>query len=472
MARNDLIVIGGGVAGLVTCAGAAALGLRAVLIERERLGGDCLWSGCVPSKALLASARVAHEARCGSDWGLPSCELPIAMSEVMARMRIARSRIAVHDDPERFRRLGVDVVIGDAQVVSPRAVRVDGRLIEGTRLVVATGAGPARPPIPGLEDAPTLDYATVFEQDDFPRRICVLGGGPIGLEFAQIFARLGLAVSVIEALERVLPREDAEASAVMAEALRAEGIRVEVGAPVDAVVRRDGAWVVRAVRGGEAIEIPTDLVFVATGRRSRGDGLGLEGIGVVVERGAVQVDPTLRTAVRSVWAVGDVIGGPQFTHVADYQAKLLLRNLLVPVRGRVRYTHVPTVTYTDPEVARLGVTEAEARDQHDDVRVYRYDFGDLDRAIVDGHTTGFVKVVTGRRGRILGATIVGRNAGELLPVLVLAMHRGVPFPHLARQVWAYPTMAEGIKRAADAHYREAFAGRRGKLLRAVVRWLA
>lgn len=472
MERFDLIVVGAGTAGLVTAAGAAALGLRAALVERDRLGGDCLWSGCVPSKALLASARVAHDARHGGALGLPAADAVPDLRAVMSRMRAARDRIAVHDDPERFRRMGVEVVTGAATVVSPQAVRVDGRTLEAKHLVIATGAGPARPPITGLDEAPTLDYIGVFERDELPGRICVLGGGPIGLEFAQIFARLGIAVTVVEALDRLLPREDPQAGAALAEALAAEGIRVEVGAPVQAVVRTENGWTVRAERGGVPVEVPTDLVFVATGRRPRGDGLGLEAIGVTVHRGAVQVNARLRTAVRSVWAVGDVIGGPQFTHVADYHAKLLLRNLLVPFGGRVRYDDVPSVTYTDPEVARLGLTEAEAHNRHADARVYRYDFADLDRAIVDGHTAGFVSVVTRGNGKILGATIVGRGAGELLPALVLAKRRGIPFPHLARQVWAYPTLAEGIKRAADLHYRGALAGTRGALLKRVVRWLA
>lgn len=472
MTRYDVTVIGGGTAGLVTAAGAAALGLRTALVERERLGGDCLWTGCVPSKALLAAARVARDAGQGPDWGLPSSQLPIALGDVMRRMRAARDRIAVHDDPERFRRMGVDVVVGEARLLAPDAVEADGRTLASRRVVVATGAAPARPSITGLADAPTLDYVEALERDDIPARICVLGGGPVGLEFAQLLARLGRRVSVVEALERVLPGEDPDASAVLADTLRTEGIRVEPGATVERVERVGGDWLVRARRGGSTVEVPTDVVFVATGRRPRGEGLGLEGIGVGVTDGAVGVDATLRTAVRSVWAAGDVIGGPQFTHVADYHAKLVLRNMLVPVRGRVSYDDVPVVTYTDPEVARVGLTEREARDRYGDVRIYRYDFGDLDRAIVDARTHGFVKVVTRRNGRILGATIVGHGAGELLPVVVLAKTRGIAFHKLARQIWAYPTMAEGLKRAADLHYREALSGPRGALIRRIVRWLA
>lgn len=475
MARHDLIVIGGGVAGLVTAAGAAALGLRTVLVERERLGGDCLWVGCVPTKALMASARAAHDARHTARWGLPATpgyDALGAFGDVMARMRRVRARIAVHDDPDRFRRLGVEVKTGEARVVGPREVRVDGATVAGKRIVVATGAGPVRPSIPGLDEAPTKDYQTVLDLTALPRRICVLGGGPIGLEFSQIFARLGATVTVLEALPGLLPREEAEAGAVLADLLRAEGITIETGASVERIERQDGEWTVRVRVGDRDARVPTDLVFVATGRRPRGEDLGLEGVGVGVEQGAVQVDGTLRTALRSIWAAGDVTGGPQFTHVADYHAKLLLRNLLVPLRARVRYDRLPMVTYTDPEVARVGRTEAEARDRYGRVRVYRYDLGDLDRAIVDGRDEGFVKVVTRPNGRIVGATIVGHGAGEFLPVLVLAMQRRVPFPHLARLVWAYPTMAEGIKRAADLHYREALAGRRGRLLRAVVRWLA
>ncbi len=476
MDRFDLIAIGGGTAGLVTAAGGAALGLRVALVERAALGGDCLWTGCVPSKALIASARLAHQMRHADRLGLIGASPAHAFRSVMERMRAARARVAQHDDPERFRRMGVEVILGAAQVTGEGRVAVDGRTIAGKHLLVATGAEPSVPPIPGLAEAGYLTYLAAFDQDTLPPRIAVLGGGPIGLEFAQLYRRLGADVTVLEMLPQLLPREEDEASAVVHAALDAEGIGVLTGARVAGVeTQPDGAKVVRAAcasGNGEALAVTVDEIFVATGRRAIADRLGLASAGVEVERGAVTVDPALRSTRRGVWAAGDAAGGPQFTHVAEYHAKIVLRNIVAPFTAKVDYRSVPAVTYTDPEVARVGLTEAEARERYGTVEVYRYAFADLDRAIVDGHTDGFVKVVTHGRGRIVGATVVASGAGELLQPLVLAMAQEIPLPKLARMVYPYPTMVEGVKRTADGYYRSRFTGWRARLVKRVARWLA
>jgi pyruvate/2-oxoglutarate dehydrogenase complex dihydrolipoamide dehydrogenase (E3) component len=346
-------------------------------------------------------------------------------------------------------------------------------VLQSSRIVIATGAVPSAPPIEGLETAGFLTHANAFDQNELPARIAMVGGGPIGLEFAQIYSRLGAAVTVVEVLPTLLPREDPDAGRLMAEVLEAEGIAVRVGHGVERVARgADGTKALHlrdADGAGHVLEV--DEIFVATGRPANTDGLGLEEIGVRLDRGAVKVDAALRSNVKGIWAAGDVTGGLQFTHVAEYQAKLVLRNALFPFPRKASYATVPWVTYTDPEVARVGLTEQEAQERFDRVKTYRYPFADLDRAIVDGHTEGFIKIVTRKNGRIVGATVLGSGAGDLILPVVMAMNGRMKISKLSHVVYPYPTMVEGVKRAADSYYREQFAGRTGEWLRKVVRWL-
>ncbi len=475
MERFDLIAIGGGTAGLVSAAGAASLGLRAALIEQNVLGGDCLWTGCVPSKAMIASAKAAHLVRGADRFGLPASDPTGTFHSVMERMRAVRNRVAVHDDPERFRKMGVEVISGHAEFVAPDRVRVDGRTLGAKRIVIATGATPAVPPIAGLTEAGYLTHATVFDQDDLPSHVAVLGGGPIGVEFAQIYRRLGAQVTILEMLPQLLPAEDPEAGALVGGVLSSEGIRVITGARVERVDGVGGRKCVTASGPGGTVEVEADEILVATGRRPNTARLGLEAAGIALERGAVKVDASLATTARGVWAAGDVAGGggggPQFTHVADYQAKLVLRNAVFPFSSKADYSMVPAVTYADPEIASVGLTDTAARERHRGVASYRYDLTELDRAIVDGAPVGFVKVVTGKSGRILGATIVARRAGEMIVPIVMAMKHRIALPKLSRLVFPYPTWSEGLKRTADGYYREKFAGKSGDMLRRVVRWL-
>ena len=471
--RYDLIAIGGGTAGLVTAGGAALLGLRSALVEREALGGDCLWTGCVPSKALIASARLVHAMRHAHRLGLTGAAPTHAFEVVMERMRKVRDRVAVHDDPERFRKMGVDVVFGAAQFETSRRLRVNDRVLESPRIVVATGAVPSVPPIDGLKDAGFLTHVSAFDQDTLPRRIAVLGGGPIGVEFAQVYARLGARVIVFEVLPHLLSREEHEASDFLLGGLNQEGIVVRTESRVDKVERRpDGTKVVHVRdRSGRTDPVEVDEVFVATGRRANTDGLGLEEIGVGNDGEAVRVDERLRTNVKGVWAAGDVTGGLQFTHVAEYQAKRVLRDSVAPLARKVSYDAVPSVTYTDPEVARVGLTESEARARYGEVAVYRHDFANLDRAIVDAETGGFVKIVTRAGGRIVGATIVASGAGNLIMPLVMSVAQRLKISALSQFVYPYPTMVEGVKRAADGYFFQHLEGRSGDWLKKVVRWL-
>ena len=399
----------------------------------------------------------------------------------MERMRTVRARVAEHDDPERFRKMGVDVVFGSARLEAPDRVSVDGRVLQSPRIVIATGALPSAPPIEGLEAAGFLTHVSAFDQDELPARMAMVGGGPIGLEFAQIYSRLGAAVTVVEALPTLLPQEDPDAGRLMAELLEAEGIAVRVGQVVERVTRgADGTKALhfRDADGGArtaAHVLEVDEIFVATGRRANTDGLGLEEIGVRLDRGggggAVKVDAALRSNVKGIWAAGDVTGGLQFTHVAEYQSKLVLRNAIFPFPRKANYAMVPWVTYTDPEVARVGLTELEAQERFDGVKTYRYEFADLDRAIVDGHTEGFIKIVTRKNGRIVGATVLASGAGDLILPVVMAMNGRMKISQLSHIVYPYPTMVEGVKRTADSYYREQFVGRTGEWLRKVVRWL-
>ncbi len=465
--ETDLLAVGGGTAGLVSAAGAAYLGASPTLVEKSALGGDCLWTGCVPSKALLASARLAHQMRHAEALGLRGTAPGPAFGEVMARMRSARDTVAHHDDPERFRSMGVEGAFGSARFVDRDVVEVEGvGRIRSKRIILATGAVPAPPPVPGLEEVGYLDHHSVFEIDSLPARVTILGGGPIGLEFSQIFRRLGAEVTVVEMSDRLLPKEDRDMAEVLGRILRGEGIDIRLGSRAEKAERRGEAVVVRTDDGGE---IEGDALFVATGRRPATDGLELDRAGVrLQENGGVEVDDRLRSSNPHVWAAGDVAGGMQFTHLAEAMAKTALRNALVPGSSTMDYDHVPWVTYTDPELANIGLSQEEA--EAEGGTTYRYGFDDLDRAIVEGATEGLVKIHADGGGRILGASILGAHAGELLFPLVLARRKGLTLSDIADTIFPYPTMSEGIKRAANEYQRGRLDGLGGTLLKKVISW--
>jgi pyruvate/2-oxoglutarate dehydrogenase complex dihydrolipoamide dehydrogenase (E3) component len=463
----DLVAIGGGTAGLVSAAGAAYLGVDPAIVEREALGGDCLWTGCVPSKALIASARLAHAMRAAEKLGLRSAAPRHAFAEVMARMRAARGAVEHHDDPERFRAMGVDVHFGDARFVSEEEVEVEGvGRIRSSRFVLATGARPSVPSIPGLEEAGYLTHESLFETDTLPETVIVLGAGPVGLEMAQMMARLGAGVTVVEMAPRVLAREDADVADRLRRLLEAEGIDFRLGATAEAVSTAEG---LKTVEIEGAPPLRAREILVATGRRPAIDDLELDRAAVRTESGAVVVDDTLRTSNPRIWAAGDVTGGLQFTHVAEYMAKTALRNALVPGSSKVDYGTVPWVTYTDPEVAHVGLRQEDAEARGG--TTYTYELDDLDRAIVDGRTDGFVKITADGKGRVLGATILGTHAGDLLMPLVLAKQHGLTLSKLADTIWPYPTMVEGVKRAANEYQRTRLDGVGGRILKKAISWL-
>ena len=465
--KHDLVAVGGGTGGLVSGAGAAYMGLDAAIVEKAALGGDCLWTGCVPSKALIASARLAHRMNGAESLGLDGTGNGHDFRSVMERMRAARSTVAHHDDPERFRKMGVAVHFGTARFVDPHTLDIEGvGRLHSRRFVVATGAVPAIPPIPGLRESGFWTYETVFDQNELPGSIAILGGGPIGTEFAQIFSRLGSRVTILEMAPTILVNEDPDVAAFMETVLEEEGIEVRTGVTVTGVRTGEGRAVLQTREGDE---VSVERVFVATGRRPLTDGLNLEAAGVRTERGAVAVDAHLRTSARTVWAVGDVTGAMQFTHVADQMAKVALRNAILPAKTRIRYDNVPRVTFTDPEVAHVGMSEDEATAGGG--TVYRYRLRDLDRAIVDGAAIGFVKVTADTRGRIMGATIVAHGAGDLILPLVLAKQHGLGLGAVANTIFPYPTMVEGVKRASAEFLRSRLNTTAGRTLKKVIQWL-
>ena len=457
-ARYHLVVVGAGTAGLVSAAGAAGLGARVALVERHLMGGDCLNVGCVPSKGILRAARAWEEARQAAErFGGPQAGGTPSFGAAMERMRRLRAGISPHDGAERFRALGIDVFLGDGRFVAPDAVEVDGRRLRFRRAVIATGARAAVPPVPGLAEAGYRTNETIFNLTALPRRLAVLGCGPIGCELAQAFARFGSEVTMLGRSGQLLPREDADAAALVAAALARDGMRLELAVKVTAV-RRDGSDKVLAIEsGGARRELRVDEILVATGRQPNVDGLGLEAAGVRFTPKGVEVDDRLRTANPRIYACGDVASAFQFTHVADAQARMVIQNALFFGRAKASALTIPWCTYTSPEVAHVGLYERDARDRGLEVESLTVPLADNDRAVLDGEDEGFLRVHLERGSdRILGATLVAEHAGDMLGELSLAMVKGIGLGSIAGVIHPYPTQAEVIKKAADTW-------RRGKL---------
>jgi pyruvate/2-oxoglutarate dehydrogenase complex dihydrolipoamide dehydrogenase (E3) component len=454
--RYDLAVIGGGTAGLVSAAVSAGIGARTALVEQHRLGGECLWTGCVPSKAIIRSASVLHAIRRAADYGIDAVQARADFGRVMERVHAIIGRIQPHDSPERFRGMGVDVVEGRARFVSPEEAEVAGRRIRSKRWIIATGSRTAVPPVPGLVEAGYLTHESLWELRALPESLLVLGAGPIGLEMAQAFARLGSRVTVVDVAGQVLEREDPEIAAVLRRRLEREGITLRLGAKVTSVRAEAGEKIVK-ISGDE--EIRAADILVATGRRPNVEEMGLDALGVEWTEKGITVDGALRTSASHVWAAGDVVGPYRFTHVADYQARIAAPNALFPLRRKVDYRVVPWCTYTEPEVARVGLTEAQARAEWGDkAAVYRYDHDSLDRALCDGEPDGLTKLVLDPKGRLAGAHVVGPRAGETIHEAVLAIRHRLKLSDLSGMIHVYPTYPESLKRAADAFLRAKYSG--------------
>jgi pyruvate/2-oxoglutarate dehydrogenase complex dihydrolipoamide dehydrogenase (E3) component len=470
--KFDVVVIGGGTAGLVTASGCARLGRRVALIEREALGGDCLWTGCVPTKALVASARLAHHMRHADRWGLDPASPKINPKSIMDSMRETQRVAGKHDDPEKFRKLSIDVIEGSARLAGEDAVEVDGRRLEAKDIVIATGSRTAIPKIDGLEKAGFIDHASFLKRDSFPESVLILGGGSIGIEFAQMLCRFGCEVVVVEMSDSILDKEDPDVAARVRELLRDEGIEILTGWAAKSVGADAGQRVVRIEnKGGESREIRIDEVFVAVGRRGNIENLDLEKAGVKTERSYVVVNKYLQTTAPRIWACGDVHGKLQFTHAAAYEAIKLVRNMLLPGKSAVDYDDVPWALYTDPEVGHIGMTEPQARAAFGDrVRTYKVEMADVDRAVVDRATQGFIKFVCDGRGRILGAHAMCTNASTLIEELVVARKKKMKIGELAQLISPYPTLADAVQKAAASYYQDLSGSWLGALGRRIAAW--
>jgi len=453
--RYNLVVIGAGTAGLVTAAGAAGLGAKVALVEKHLMGGDCLNVGCVPSKALIRAARAVADVRDSSEFGVVVPEgTRVDFPTVMERMRRLRAGISPHDSAARFRDLGVDVFLGAGRFTGPQAIEVDGQTLHFKNAVIATGARASSPPIPGLDSAGYLTNESVFSLTELPGRLAVIGAGPIGCELAQAFARFGSQVTLLEAMHQILGREDRDAATIVETALRRDGIAINCCCNITAV-RRDGAEKVLTLEcEGATSELRVDEILVGVGRAPNVEGIGLEQAGVAYDKNGVIVDDRLRTSSPRVFAAGDVASRYKFTHTADALARIAIQNALFLGRAKASALTVPWCTYTDPEIAHVGLYEQETRDRSIPIRTFFQEFRDVDRAVLDGESHGFVKVhVRAGTDRILGATIVARHAGEMISELTLAMVGGLGLKDLARTIHPYPTQAEAMKKVGDAYSR-------------------
>ena len=533
--RYNLVVIGAGTAGLVTAAGAAGLGAKVALIERDLMGGDCLNVGCVPSKALISAARAAASARQVAKLGVNEAPLTLTLSpedggegtridfpRVMERLRRLRADIAPNDSAARFQSLGVDVFLGDGRFSGPDTIEVAGQTLRFKKAVIATGARASRPNTPGLAEAGYLTNETVFNLTELPPRLAVIGGGPIGCELAQSFARLGAQVTLIEKSHQLLGREDEDAARLVQASLERDGVRILLDAVVERVESkmpspvpsppssgerarvkgpdddevaiseehaerrtphpyplpskargegtREKTLIIR--RGGESIEVAANEILVAAGRTPNVESLNLEAVGVQYDRvKGVVVDDRLRTTNPQIFAAGDVCSPFKFTHAADFMARIVIQNALFFGRAKASALTIPWCTYTSPEVAHVGLTERAAKEQGIEVRAFVQDFRHVDRAILESATDGFVKILV-RAGsdRIVGATIVAEHAGEMIGEIVLAMKHRIGLGRLASTIHPYPTVAEAIRKCGDAYNRTRLTPFVKKLFEQWLRW--
>lgn len=469
MTSCDICVIGAGSGGLTVAAAAAQFGQKVVLIEKGEMGGDCLNTGCVPSKSLLAAAKHAQAMRSAAAFGIAAVEPKVDFGKVTAYVRSVIATIAPHDSQARFEGLGVEVIRAPARFTGPDTVEAGGKTITARRFVIATGSRPAIPDIPGLAGVPFQTNETIFSLDALPRHLVIIGGGPIGIELAQGFRRLGAQVSILEASEP-LSREDPELVAPVLDALRREGVDIIAHAGISAIDKAEDGLTISFNAQGANRTVTGSHILVATGRKPEIEQLNLAAAGIASTARGITVDDSLRTSNPRVHAIGDVTGGPQFTHAASFHARLVIKNMLFRLPGKANKVSIPRVTYSDPELAQVGLTEAEARMKFGDgqVSVVRWPFRDNDRARTDNRPEGLVKVVTGRGGRILGAGITGDKAGELISAWTIAISQGLKIKALASTVLPYPTLGEAGTRAAVSYY-SGLASR--PWLRTVIRWL-
>jgi pyruvate/2-oxoglutarate dehydrogenase complex dihydrolipoamide dehydrogenase (E3) component len=469
--KYNLVAIGAGAAGLVSAGGAGSLGAKSALIERTLTGGDCLNTGCVPSKALIRAARAVYDLRIANEFGVRFTSEPqIDFSTAMERMRRLRARISFADSVELFsRKYNVDLYLGDARFVGTKAIEVDGKRLEFDRAVIATGSRPAELPIPGLKEAGFYTNETIFKLTALPAQMAVIGGGAIGCELGQAFLRFGCAITIINDAAQILPREDRDAAGIVHRQFEREGMTIINRAEILGIETRGKDKAIIFLRNGRESEVVCQAILLAAGRVPNIEGLNLEVAGVSYSRDGVIVDDYLRTSNPRVYAAGDICSKHKFTHAADAMARTVLRNALFFGRGKI--TVMPWVTFTDPEVAHTGYYEADAREAGFEVTTITEHFDDLDRAILDGEDAGFARVHYDRRtGKILGGTIVARHAGEMISELTLAITHGLKMEALAKTIHPYPTQAEALRKIGDIYDRTQLQPWLLKLLKRWFEW--
>lgn len=465
----DLVIIGGGSGGLVVASAAAQLKAKVALVERERLGGDCLWYGCVPSKSLLYAAGIAYTVKNAGQFGINYQNLDIDFAKIIRHIEQVIATIEPHDSPARFESLGVEVIFGTGEFINRHSFVVNGKIITARAFVIATGSRPLIPSIEGLKESGYLTNEEVFSIAKLPKSLAVIGAGPVGCELGQAFARLGCLVTLIAKTNQILAREDPEAALVVEAQLQAEGIKILINRQVNRVEIKGEE---KVIWGGDEELAKVEEILVAAGRVANVELLNLAAAGVDVAKDGIVVNEKLQTTNRKIYACGDVIGGYRFTHAASYEAQVVLKNALFLPVWRRNYRVMPRATFTEPELASVGMTEAQARDFYgDEVCVLKQEFAGVDRAVAEAHKDGFVKIITRQNGEILGAHLVGSRAGELIHEIVLAMSYKLKVGALSNMIHVYPTLSEVTGKAALQLTKQKYAENRG-LQRVLERFFA
>ncbi|MBN8605158.1 MAG: mercuric reductase [Planctomycetes bacterium] len=452
--RYNLVVIGAGTAGLVTAAGAAGLGAKVAIIERGLMGGDCLSVGCVPSKAIISAGRIASTVAMARDYGVHVAgETHVDFEAIMQRMRDLRARISPNDSAMRFRELGVDVYFGQASFLDSNTVEVGGTKLQFKRAVIATGARAAAPPIPGLESVDYLTNETLFSLTSLPKRLGIIGAGPIGCEMAQTFAQFGSEVHLVETQHGILPREDREAAGIVEQSMKRDGVKLLCCGKNLSVRNQDGIRLT-VESHDQGYDTLVDQILISVGRTPNVENLNLEAVGVEYSKKGILVNDRMQTTNRMIYAAGDICSSYQFTHTADFMARIVIQNSLFFGRKKSSSLVIPWCTYTSPEIAHVGLYENEADEQNIAIDTYTQHFHDVDRAILEGEENGFVKIIT-KKGtdKILGATIVARSAGDLISEITLAMTHGLGLSKIGSTIHPYPTQAEAIRKLGDQYSR-------------------
>ncbi|MDA1044070.1 MAG: mercuric reductase [Verrucomicrobia bacterium] len=470
--RYNLVVIGAGTAGLVCAAGAAGLGAKVALIERDLMGGDCLNVGCVPSKGIISSARIAQAVKDAKAFGVNVPDgVSVNFGEAMRRMRKLRAKIAPNDSAERFRDLGIDVFLGNARFTGEDTVEVDGKTLTFKRAVIASGARASAPPIPGLKDVDYLTNETLFSLTERPRRLGIIGAGPIGCEMAQSFARFGSEVLLVEAMHGILPREDRDAAECVQRTMESDGVKILCCGKDLKLSRADGGVRMTVGSHDKGYDEVVDQLLVAVGRAPNVEGLDLEIVGVEYTKKGVKVNDRLQTTNPNIYAAGDICSPYQFTHAADFMARIVIQNALFFGRAKASALVIPWCTYTEPEIAHVGLYEKEAQEKGIDVDTFTQELGEVDRAILEGQTNGFVRVHL-KKGtdEIVGATIVATNAGDMISEFTLAMTNKLGLKRIAAAIHPYPTQAEAIRRVGDLYNRTRLTPRVKSIMQTLLKW--